>query len=92
MPGHKGPWKAQQEFRHFTPCEVAMESKREVLWDKARAGLHGVFIVQQGNAVENGPKQGGKWGHSGSKDKCLDKTLKKTMELGRGDKEAFCFT
>lgn len=46
----------------------------------------GVFIVQQGNAVENKPKQGAKGKHSGTKDKRFDKTLKKAMELGMGDK------
>lgn len=51
----------QQEFRHFTPREVAMESKGKSFGTaRQEAGCMGVFIVQQGNAVENEPKQGGK--------------------------------
>lgn len=90
--GIKGHGKHSKNLGILPHVKLPWNPKGKSYGTRQEAGYVGVFIVQQGNAVENGPKQGGKGGHSGSKDKCLDKTLKKATELGRGDKEAFCFT
>lgn len=74
--GIKGHGKHGKNLGLLPHVKLLWNPKGKSYGTRQEEGYVGVFIVQQGNAVENGPKQGGKGGHSGSKDKCLDNGIR----------------